>query len=344
MSRKKNSRQWARLRILCYAGLDLMTIVPDAFGLVRELIPNSSAHLVLRPQLPAQPAPDAAPGQEDAVFGQVLPPPEEYFYSDHAGFVAPTAPPVHVLEVALKDQKAGGGRQRGEIVLWRDGGQAFDHHDEEDLARVAGYFEQVLRNAPEPGAGSAGVIEDEAMLLATTDGQILYLSDSAGALLDQLAAQERQAFDRRSVPPFCMRLVESVVHGDRYPWLLPLGTLAMAGGILEARAQWMSVGGAAALHTAGDMGAAGRTVGIFMKFVVPLPLRIWRAIGSVELSPQQAEVAFWMGVGGGRESARANMEVSDAVLRDCVKAVYEKFGCSSEAGLLEQLRPAISRM
>jgi hypothetical protein len=140
-----------------------------------------------------------------------------------------------------------------------------------------------------------------------------------------------------------MRLVESVVHGDRYPWLLPLGTLAMGGGILEARAQWMSVGGAAALH-AGIDDAASRTVGIFMKFVVPLPLRIWRAIGSVELSPQQAEVAFWMGVGGGRESARANMEVSDAVLRDCVKAVYEKFGCSSEAGLLEQLRPAISRM
>jgi hypothetical protein len=342
MSRKKNSRQWARLRILCHAGLDLMTIVPDAFGLVRELIPNSSAHLILRPQLPTQPVPGIEPGQMDTVFTQVLPPPEGYFYSDHAGFVEPTSAPVHVLEVALKDQKVSSGR-RGEIVLWRDEGTPFDHHDEEDLERVAGYFEQVLRNAPELGAGGAGVIEDEAMLLATGDGQILYLSDSAGALLDQLAKQEGQAFDRRTVPPFCMRLVESVVHGDRYPWLLPLGTLAMGGGILEARAQWMRVGGAAALHAGAD-DAASRTVGIFMKFVVPLPLRIWRAIGSVELSPQQAEVAFWMGVGGGRESARANMEVSDAVLRDCVKAVYEKFGCSSEAGLLEQLRPAISRM
>jgi hypothetical protein len=343
MSRKKNSRQWARLRILCYAGLDLMTIVPDAFALVRELIPNSSAHLMLYPQLPVQalqPRPGFAPAQDDAVLTRVLPPPESYFYSDHAGFAAPSAPPGHVLEAPLES----GGRKRGEIVLWRAEGPAFDHHDEEDLQRVAGYFEQVLRHAPEPGAGGAGVVEDEAMLLATGDGQILYLSDSAGGLLDQLAAQERQRFDRRTVPPFCMRLVESVVHGDRYPWLLPLGTLAMAGGILEARAQWMSVGGAAALHMDGDAGAASRTVGIFMKFVVPLPLRIWRAIGSVELSPQQAEVAFWMGVGGGRESARANMEVSDAVLRDCVKAVYEKFNCSSEAGLLEQLRPSISRM
>jgi len=323
MSRKKNSRQWARLRILCHAGLDLMTIAPDAFGLVRELIPNSSAHLALRPQLPA---PGAEAGQDDAVFARVLPPPEAYFYSDQAGVDVPDTPPLHVLQVPLES----GGWRHGEIVLWRDEGSPFDLHDEEDLARVAGYFEQVLRNASALGAGGPGVTEDEAMLLATGDGRVLYLSGSAGGLLDRLAAQERQAFDRRTLPPFCMRLVESVVHGDRYPWRLPLGTLAMAGGVLEARAQWMSAGA----------DAASRAVGIFMTFVVPLPLRIWRAIGAVELSPQQAEVAFWMGLGGGRESARANMEVSDAVLRDCVKAVYEKFGCSSEAGLMELLRPA----
>jgi hypothetical protein len=324
MHRKKNSRQWARLRILCLAGLDLMTIAPDAFGLVRELIPNSSAHLTLHPQLPTPPTPSGAGP------ARMPPPPAGFFYSDHAGLATPVSPPVHVLQAPL----AGGAGRHGEIALWRDEGAPFDPHDEEDLERVAGYFEQALRNAPGPGAGGPGVIEDEAMLLATSDGQILYLSDSAGDLLERLAAQERHGFDRRSVPPFCMRLLESVVHGDRYPWPRPPAALAMAGGVLEARAQWMRAGGA----------AAGRTVGIFMKFVVPLPLRIWRAVGAVELSPQQTEVAFWMGLGGGRESARAHMEVSDAVLRDCVKAVYEKFGCSSEAGLIELLRPALLRM
>jgi hypothetical protein len=332
VSRKKNSRQWARLRILCYAGLDLMTIIQDAFALVRELIPNSSAHLALA----APVATAAAP--MDPSFVQVLPPPEGYYFSDHASLAPPNSPPEHVLEAPLRS----GSTQLGTITLWRHDGPSFDHHEQEDLARVATYFEHVLRHAPELGTGNAGVVEDEAMLLATSDGQILYLSDSAGALLDQLAAQERQVFNRRTLPPFCLRLAESVVHGDRYPWLLPLGILSMAGGVLEARAQWMNAGGASALHS--DDPAYNRTVGIFMKFVVPLPLRIWRALASVELSPQQAEVAFWMGVGGGRESARANMEVSDAVLRDCVKAVYEKFGCSSEAGLLEQLRPAAARI
>lgn len=337
MSRKKNSRQWARLRILCSGGLHLLTLVPDAFDLVRERVPNSESQLfLLADREMAQHPSDRA---VDLNFSGVLPPPNGYFYSDAAQFGrAPASTAEHVLEVPLEIK----GARVGAITLCRNHGQPFDPEDAHDIKRVASYFEQALKTGPEPAAGLSGVIEDEAMLLATTAGEILFLSDSAGALLDQLALQERQVFDRKTLPPFCMRLLESVVYGDRYPWALPSHTLALAGGALEARAQWMRAGGACALDTA-DM-VHGRMVGIFLKFVVPMPLRIWRALGSVELSPQQTEVAYWMGVGGGRESARANMDVSDAVLRDCVKAVYEKFACTSEAGLLALLRPAVSRM
>lgn len=332
MSRKKNSRQWARLRILCSGGLHLMTLIPDALELVRELIPNSASQLFLH----AQQTPEDV--HEANVLG-VLPPPNGYFYGDSVDFgVSPAearARAAHVLEVRL----GSAANPLGTLTLLRDDGPPFDADDEEDLGRVANYFDHAQRNvtaAASAGNGLLGVIEDEAMLLATTNGDILFLSDSAGALLGQLASQEQQVFDRATVPPFCLRLVESVVYGERYPWRLPAGTLELAGGVLEARAQWMSAGSCDAIHS--------RTVGIFLKFVVPMPLRIWRALGSVELSPQQMEVAFWMGLGGGREAARSRMDVSDAVLRDCVKAVYEKFGCTSEAGLLAILRPAISRM
>lgn len=308
-----------------------MTLIPDALELVRELIPNSASQLFLLAERAAEDV------QEANVLG-VLPPPNGYFYGDSVDFgVRPAearARAAHVLEVRLGPASA----PLGALTLLRDAGPAFDQDDREDLGRVANYFDHALRNAAGDGAGAglSGVVEDEAMLLATTGGDILFLSDSAGALLDQLASQEQQVFDRRTLPPFCLRLVESVVFGERYPWRLPAGTLELAGGVLEARAQWMSAGSHDAVH--------GRTVGIFLKFVVPMPLRIWRALGSVELSPQQMEVAFWMGLGGGREAARSRMDVSDAVLRDCVKAVYEKFGCTSEAGLLAILRPAISRM
>jgi hypothetical protein len=329
VSRKKNSRQWARLRILCSGGLHLMTLIPDALELVRELIPNSASQLFLL----ADRAPEDM--HEANVLG-VLPPPNGYFYGDSVDFGVPPAEAraraAHVLEVRLGTAAS----PLGTLTVLRDDGPPFDSDDEEDLGRVANYFDHALRNAASAGNGLSGVIEDEAMLLATTNGDILFLSDSAGALLDQLASQEQQVFDRRTLPPFCLRLVESVVYGERYPWRLPAGTLELAGGVLEARAQWMSAGSYDAIHS--------RTVGIFLKFVVPMPLRIWRALGSVELSPQQMEVAFWMGLGGGREAARSRMDVSDAVLRDCVKAVYETFGCTSEAGLLAILRPAISRM
>lgn len=329
MSRKKNSRQWARLRILCSGGLHLMTLIPDALELVRELIPNSASQLFLH----------ADRGPEDVheanVLG-VLPPPNGYFYGDSKDFgVAPSEARARAAQV-LEARLGPAANPYGTLTLLRDEGPPFDKDDEEDLGRVANYFDHAMRNAATTGNGLLGVIEDEAMLLATTNGDILFLSDSAGALLDQLASQEQQVFDRRTLPPFCLRLVESVVYGERYPWRVPAGTLELAGGVMEARAQWMSAGSFDAVHS--------RTVGIFLKFVVPMPLRIWRALGSVELSPQQMEVAFWMGLGGGRDAARARMDVSDAVLRDCVKAVYEKFGCTSEAGLLAILRPAISRM
>ncbi len=311
-----------------------MTIVPDAFALVRELIPNAAATLFLRA--------DTAEAREqqalDDTVVAALPPPNGYYFSDSASFARMREDDFdHAIAHPLEQ----GAEVLGSVTLMRDGA-AFDADDEEDLGRVATYFEFALRNASAPATGLSGVIEDEAMLLATTGGHILFLSDSAGAMLDQLASQERAVFDRQKLPPFGLRLVESVMYGDRYPWRLPSGTVAMAGGVLEARAQWMSSGGLS-LATALQADHS-RTVGIFLKYVVPMPLRIWRALNTVELSPQQMEVAYWMGVGGGREAARARMDVSDAVLRDCVKAVYEKFGCTSEAGLLAILRPAVSRM
>lgn len=312
-----------------------MTIVPDAFALVRELIPNAAATLFLRA--------DTAEAREqqalDDTVVAALPPPNGYYFCD-SGSLAPLR--EDDFEHAISHPLEYGGEQLGSVTLLRENGPRFDADDEEDLGRVATYFEFALRNASTLATGLSGVIEDEAMLLATTGGHILFLSDSAGAMLDQLASQERALFDRQKLPPFGLRLVESVLYGDRYPWRLPSGTLAMAGGVLEARAQWMSSGGLS-LATALQADHS-RTVGIFLKYVVPMPLRIWRALNTVELSPQQMEVAYWMGVGGGREAARARMDVSDAVLRDCVKAVYEKFGCTSEAGLLAILRPAVSRM
>jgi len=47
MARRKQLRQWARLRVLCCSGLSLLSVVPDAFAAVREIVPNAAAALFL---------------------------------------------------------------------------------------------------------------------------------------------------------------------------------------------------------------------------------------------------------------------------------------------------------
>ncbi|MGZ5148378.1 MAG: hypothetical protein ACXWCP_33000, partial [Burkholderiales bacterium] len=173
MSRKKNSRQWARLRILCSTGLPLMTIVPDAFALVRELIPNAAAVLFLRTE--------TTEGREqqalDDTVVTALPPPNGYYFIDSATFGQIRS---HDYDYVIEHQLEYGAEKLGSVTLMRKDGPRFDADDEEDLGRVATYFEFALRNASAPATGLSGVIEDEAMLLATTGGHILFLSDSAG--------------------------------------------------------------------------------------------------------------------------------------------------------------------
>lgn len=47
MSVKKNCRLWSSLRVLCCSGLDAMSIAPDAFTIVHELVPNAASALFL---------------------------------------------------------------------------------------------------------------------------------------------------------------------------------------------------------------------------------------------------------------------------------------------------------
>lgn len=69
-------------------------------------------------------------------------------------------------------------------------------------------------------------------------------------------------------------------------------------------------------------------------------MRVWRNLTAVPLSPQQMEAAFRIALGGGRDTVRENMSIRDAVLRDCVKVIYEKLDCSSQAVFMAALHTA----
>jgi hypothetical protein len=61
---------------------------------------------------------------------------------------------------------------------------------------------------------------------------------------------------------------------------------------------------------------------------------VWRRLNDSSLSPQQLEVAYWLAMGGGRDAVRERVNIGEAVLRDCVKAVYAEFRCSTQAEFL----------
>ncbi|HJW54685.1 MAG TPA: hypothetical protein VJ577_05365 [Burkholderiaceae bacterium] len=364
MSQKKNSRLWSRLRVLCCAGLDLMSITPDAFAIVHELIPNAASALFLTshdgvPQgFYHEDSPDEAQnlflnepqlfigpdeynvlrlvGTPGAVkIGQLLQPPQEFFKSNTYQLLVRASGHHHTLDARLEVD----GRRAGLITLYREAGIRFSLQDADDLARVAIHFEHALRIGTASPHQPADIVEHEAIIVAHTDGKPLFISQAANALLAAIPLVGPQWPDRRKLPLFCERLIEILQDGERHPWTMPSHTIPLPGGALHVSAQWLCAAGAESPVGAVAASESG-LVGISLKQSTPTPLRVWRNLNKAALSPQQMEVAFWMALGGGRDAARARMPISEAVLRDCVKSVYETLGCASQEEMINVLLAA----
>lgn len=355
MSRKKNSRLWARLRVLSCSGLDLMSVMPDALEIVRGLIPNAASALFLtshdgvpqgfyhedspaevrnlfltEPQLFRGPREYnvfrlvGEPGT--AKVGQLLRPPKEFFSSNTYQLLVRASGHHHTLDGRLEVN----GRKAGLISLYRETGHGFDEQDAEDLGRIALHFEHMLRTGALPAKVPDGLVEQEAIIVANTGGEPLFISQAAAEILSRIPLAGPQWPDRRRLPLFCQHLIDVLRDGERHPWTMPSHAIPLPGGALQASAHWLRAAGTAA---PGDEGL----IGITFKHITPPALRVWRNLTKATLSPQQMEVAFWMATGGGRDAVRARMAIGEAVLRDCVKAIYDAIGCTSQEELASAL-------
>lgn len=339
-------------------------MVPDAFAIVHELIPNAASALFLtshegvpqgffhedspedaRSLFLNEPQLFTGPGEYNvlrlvgtpgaAKIGQLLEPPKEFFRSNTYQLLVRASGHAHTLDARLEVD----GRRAGLITLYREPGAGFSMQDADDLARVALHFEHALRAGTMSSHQPASIVEHEAIILANTDGKPLFVSQAANALLAQIPLAGPQWPDRRKLPMFCMHLIDVLLHSERHPWTMPNHAVALPGGALQASAQWLDAAGTAS--SAGALAASENgLVGITLRQGMPLPLRVWRNLNHAALSPQQMEVAFWMALGGGRDAARSRMAIGEAVLRDCVKAVYETLGCASQEELVSVLHAA----
>ncbi|HJW54677.1 MAG TPA: hypothetical protein VJ577_05325 [Burkholderiaceae bacterium] len=364
MSGRKNSQLWSRLRVLCCSGLDVMSIAPDAFAIVHELVPNAASALFLTSHEGVQEATfhEDCPASvqelcisETGIFdgpgeigplqmiappdapkiGQLLAPPREYFSSNTYQLLVRGCGHHYTLDARLEVD----GRRHGLIALFREPGLAFDSRDVESISRIALHFEHAIQACLSPRIELHGVVEQEALIVSNADGELLYLSPRASALLDEVPLAGPQWRNRRALPPGCKRLIDILRDGEQYPWKMPSCSIPLPGARLNVSAHWLAVAGTSPVQ-AGQAAADRGLVGITLKRMMPTSLRVWRNLNTVPLSPQQLEVAFWMASGGGRDAVRKNMSISDAVLRDCVKVIYEKLECSSQAELMAVLHTA----
>ena len=348
--------------MLCCAGLDVMSIAPAAFAILHDLVPNAASALFLTSHEGEQQAtfhedcPDtvqalcnsettlfSGPGEINsytllatpgaAKIGQLLAPPKSYFSSNTYQLLVRGCGHHHTLDARLEVD----GRRFGMLALFREQGMGFDAQDVEGIRRVALYFEHALRIRPTSQEAWPGAVEQEALIVANADGRLLYLTPGASSLLAELPLAGPQWRDRSALPPACKHLIDVLRKDEQYPERMPVCTLPMPGGRLEVSAHWLGAQGAAPALAAQAAEESG-LVAFTLKRIEPAALRIWRNLASIALSPQQLEVAFWMALGGGRDAVRQNMHISSAVLRDCVKAIYEKLECSSQSELMAALQ------
>lgn len=347
--------------MLCCSGMDVMSLAPDAFALVRDLLPSSPAlflftqegdvrarhhedcpdhvhrlcieggELFDRPGEPTFRSLYCDPGQPKV--GPLLNPPDGYFRSNTYQLLVRGWGHHHTLDARLEAD----GRTFGSLCLFREAGGGFGSEEIHDFRRVVGYLEHAL-GARRPVWDEAGrVVEAEAMAIVDLRGDLLFASPRARELIDQLSLIRSHWPDRRRLPPLCRQLVDMLRDDGGYPLRMPVLSVPVPGGVLEMRAQWLDVPGDKDVDV-GELPVQEPLIGISFQWSVPVALRVWRNLEGVKLSPAQMEVAYWMATGGGREAARTRMSISDAVLRDCVKAIYEKLECSSQEGLAARLR------
>jgi hypothetical protein len=368
LNSRKNLRSWARLRLLSCAGLDVMSAAPELFAVVHELVPGAACALFLtdadgtphgfhHEDSPAavrslfQAEPQLFKGPDELnVFqlvgrrgspkvGQLLEPPRSYFASNTYQLLVRASGHHHSLDVRLEPD----GAAAGMLALFRAPGRGFDGDEAAQVQRIGLHLEHALRAQPAGGQSVGGDLpgsfDEEAMLVARPDGSVMFASDAAHAMLGALPLVGPAWPDRRRLPLLALHLIERLRDPARFPDRLPFARWAVAGGFIEATAQWLGAQAAVAGAAAeGAQAFAEGLIGIVLRRRSPEPLRVWRRLRAVALAPQAMEAAFWLALTGERDAVRSRMGLSEAVMKDCLKAVYAELGVSSVAEVVGALR------
>ncbi|NOT18525.1 MAG: hypothetical protein HOP20_10755 [Sulfuriferula sp.] len=345
---KKHTRKWERLKLWTCAGLDMPVIAPEVLRLLTEIIPADAALLYLDATDANTPpffyhtdSPDAVRalfanepqlfrGAHDynvghvmhatgwAKAGNFLTIPRAYFASNTYQLLVRASGHHHTLDVRLEV----GGKPVGALMLFRASGLAFDADDVENIMRAARYVEHGLSHS----AQTQGDVwtQRDAMIVASEDGRLLHLSTQAADLLKQISLMGSVMTSSQHLPPVMQTLVRQLRVSPVQSGALPERRIPVYGGYLHLRAYWLN---------AVDAQATQRMVGFSINKIYPKQVAIMSVLCDADLTPREVSMAQLLMQHYAGSEIRAQLGVSEAVYRDCVRAIYTKLGINNQRDL-----------
>lgn len=341
-----------RLRSLCCSGFDPIMIAPQICELLHQLIPNAATAIFLtQPNgLPYaffhEDSPDSAKllfqnqphlfdgAAEINVFkivgdlsrpksASLLRPDPSYYQSNTYQHLVRASGHHHALDVRLEVN----GVAAGALILFREQGVGFTEKDIPTLNQAARYLEHAL-GAEFSATAQDGMMTEHATIVASQQGDLMYMTDTAAQLLKQVPLTYNFWQQGQPLPKFCMDLLACLQFGQTEPQ----HEISLPSGRLIVRAEW--------LHATS---ATAALIAIQLKHIVPRSLHCWQLMQASDLSPQHADVAYWLAIGHAKPAICARLGISESVLKDAMKAIYQCFAVHSMPELIAHVQQQLQQ-
>ena len=349
----KQTNLRAHLRHLCCLGLPSETLMPQLLPLVRELVPADSAgffwvdavghmqnllaeRMLTAPKMRlyfehfyaggkydfqknfvrrAQSGVSVAMSESDAAFR------ESAYYNE----ILKDLDAHHVLYGIVRDH----GLALGQLSLYRDKqALAFSERDAETLSSLMHYITHAVAAPPSASASATEYIDssDDAVLLVDAHGAVQHASEEGLRLVVQAVggtfARGFPGSDSAEVTAILATVVGNLQRGE-----IPQITRETKWGRIQLRA-----------YNVGDPGAGAATpIAVRITRQEPMILKFARSLQSINLPPQQQEVAMFLARGIHNHEIAKHMNVSVNTVAYHIKQLFARLEAHGRAELIERV-------
>ena len=346
---KKQRDALYRLRTLCCSGFDTISIAPDIFKYVHTILPNEACALFLtHPNgMPYMFFHEATNESARALFqnepqlfvgdseynvfkianasvksGYFLNPDKEYFYSNTYQQLVRASGHHYALEVRLEVTN----KNAGALILFREpSSKSFQCADLPTINQISRYIEYSLNSDTIDDHSSENIEIDTALIvIAPKTLEIQFCTSQVQIILQEIPLVHNFWQKSKPLPNVCIQLVQQLYYGSH----LPETKLKIPSGHLYLRAEWLNA-----------QNHRDHLVALHIKKIIPKSLKLWQSLQKTDLNAQQASVAFLLVTGVSKKMIQAQLIISEAVMKDCIKLIYQYFTVHS----LDELVKLLSR-